>query len=61
MEKKQEWHKTVRENDLKRSTRRRENTELALTYVVSELSVTTDACLAVNDQMFQFLDDILIV
>ena len=59
-EKKQEWHKPVRENYLKRHTRRREDIELTVTYAVSESSVTADICLAVDDQMFPFLNDILI-
>lgn len=50
----------MRDNYLKRSTRRRKNIELTSTYAVSEMSATADVCLAVDDQMFPFLNDILI-
>lgn len=50
----------MRENYLKRSTIRRKTIELTSTYAVSEMSVTTDVYLAVDDQMFPFLNDLLI-
>lgn len=52
------WHKTTRENYFERSTGRRQNTELTITHTISELSVTVDICLAVDDQIFPFPRDI---
>lgn len=54
------WHKTTGENYFERSTGRRQNTELTITHTISELSVTVDICLAVDDQIFPFPRDILI-
>lgn len=54
------WHKSARENSLKKSAGRGQNTELTFTYTISELSVTADIRLDVDDQMFPFLDDTLI-